>query len=330
MRRYRWLAGLTMMGLLLMYPQPAVEGAQAAMYLWYKNVAPSLFPFMALMPLITCADAMRAYEALLGGVMRGLFDLPGAAAPAFFTGMVAGSPAGAIAVRRVAARGGMNAGEARRLAGAVCGLSPAFLLSSVGAGMLGSIHYGRILAGAQLTAQILTAVLLRLLWKGKRFEERAERDDDPDVSARGPVQAILSVCGYMAFFGALARVARHLLGKTAGDAILCALDMPSGAKLISELPCPVETKVLVIAAMAGFGGVCVLAQNIGALGQASIGVPELLFARLLSAALTALSAFVFIHIPDLHALSAFRYGVLGMAALVIPILVMIKCRGVNN
>ena len=95
MKHARWITGLLIFALLLCRPEAAANGAREAMAQWYYAVAPSLFPFMALMPLLTCPEAARAYERLLGRAMRALFRLPGAAAPAMIAGMAAGSPAGA-------------------------------------------------------------------------------------------------------------------------------------------------------------------------------------------------------------------------------------------
>ena len=85
---------------LLVFPETVLTAAQQAMYSWYSSVAPALFPFMALLPLLTCRESARIYERLLGRLTRAVFRLPGAAAPAVVVGMTAGSPAGAIAALR--------------------------------------------------------------------------------------------------------------------------------------------------------------------------------------------------------------------------------------
>ena len=130
MKRFKWVAALVMAGCLLMMPEVALNAAREAMASWASSVAPALFPFMALMPLLTCDDAARAYEALLGRIVRPLFRLPGAAAPAVLTGMAAGSPAGAMAAVRVASASVLRRGQLERLVICIGGLSPAFLVSA--------------------------------------------------------------------------------------------------------------------------------------------------------------------------------------------------------
>ena len=81
MRRMKWLGGLALTALLLARPRAASLGALQAMAGWAASVAPAVFPFLALMPLLTCDEAARVYQALLGGLTARLLHLPGAAAP---------------------------------------------------------------------------------------------------------------------------------------------------------------------------------------------------------------------------------------------------------
>ena len=287
MRRFRWLAAFALAALLLARPKAAALGALAAMERWRATVAPAIFPFLALMPLLTGEDAARAYRALLGGAMGRLFRLPGAAAPAMVVGMVAGTPAGAIASRGVAARSGMNRGQLLRLAVCAMGFSPAFLISGVGAGMLGSAALGWRLALSQGIAQLTLAALLRGAWRGRTEPVRDVGPLREDGAIRGAALAALSIGGYMALFGALARAAGSLLGGRVGAALLCLLDVPSGAKLLADLPLPTETRLALISALCGFGGLCLMAQCQGALRGCGLGWAELIALRLLVAAISA-------------------------------------------
>lgn len=289
MRRNRWLGALILMALLLWEPRAAARGAAEAMAHWYRAVAPAVFPFLALMPLLTCAEAARAYERLLGRTMGTLFGLPGAAAPAMVIGMVAGSPAGAMAARRLAAESGMSRGQLHRVAVASAGFSPAFLVSGVGAGMLGSAALGWRLACAQAMTQLLLALLLRRAWRGQTQPVPADEAASArgEAPVRGAVLAALTICGYMALFGALAGVAGAKMGAGPANALLCLLDVPSGARVAAALPINMNTRLVLLAAMTGFGGACVIAQNLGALRGCGPDVVEYVGLRVLAAGIAA-------------------------------------------
>lgn len=287
MRRAKWLGGLLLTGLLLSAPQAAATGAARAAAYWYMSVAPAVFPFLALMPLLTCEDAALAYEKLLGRAMGRLFKLPGAAASAMVIGMVAGTPAGAIAARRVAARSGMDRGQLWRLAVAAMGFSPAFLIGGIGAGMLGSAAMGWRLACAQLMTQLTMALLLRRAWPGATEPVADGGTIGGDAPVRGAVLAALTICGYMALFGAITAAAGKYLGRKPSYLLLCLMDVPSGARLVSEWPMEARTRLVLLAAMVGFGGLCAIAQGLGALKDCGLNPVACLALRGLAALLNA-------------------------------------------
>ena len=151
----KWFLGMALTGLLLSQPQAAADAARAAMAQWVHTVAPSLFPFMALMPLMTCPEAKDLYDRMLGKVMRRAFGLPGSAASPMIVGMIAGSPAGCVAARSVARAQGYTRGQLERVTFACCGLSPAFFISAIGAGMLGDVAAGHVLLRSQVMGTYL-------------------------------------------------------------------------------------------------------------------------------------------------------------------------------
>ena len=287
MKKMKWAGGLLLMALLLSRPQAAAQAAARAMAHWYAAVAPSVFPFLALMPLLTCREAARVYERALGRAMGALFDLPGAAAPAMVIGMVAGTPAGAIAARSVAVQSGMNRGQLDRLALASMGFSPAFLVSGVGAGLLGSPEAGWRLAGAQLMTQLTLALLLRGAWRGRTSPVSAGGPVREESPVRGAALAALTICGYMALFAALAGAAGAWLGGGAAGALLCLLDVPSGARVLSEAALDAQTRLVLLAAICGFGGACVITQLLAALGDGGPGVAEAFGLRSIAGAINA-------------------------------------------
>ena len=291
MRRFRWLGALALMALLLSDTRAAMAGAARAMAQWATAVAPALFPFMALMPLLTCEAAARAYERLLGRPVRAALGLPGAAAAAMVAGMVAGAPAGALAARRIAARAGMTQGQLKRLAVAATGFSPAFLVGGVGEGLMHSPALGWKLVQAQLLTQLSTALLLRFAPE-TGADPVAPEAGAPSGDRGGPVRsAVLSVatiCGWMALFQSAAAVIAAHAGPEAAGALLCLLDAPSGARVIASLSPALEAaKPVLLAAVCGFGGACVAAQNLDALKGCGIRAGYYVRARLLAAAVNA-------------------------------------------
>lgn len=282
---------------ILLHPQASVSGARSAMLLWCTSVAPSLFPFLALLPVLTGAEARRAYQRLLGGAMRRLFDLPGSAAPAVVIGMIAGSPGGALAVRSTATGGELSSADAKRLALALTGLSPAYLVLGVGHGLLGSAALGWRLAAVQAFVQITLLTCLRGIPFIEEKISTAQLDRPGGMSAA--VENVLCICGYMVVFGATAAVLADLLGALPGTLLLLAADLPGGlARLFqTTLPC----RDLLGCAAIGFGGLCIGAQNLDALRSIGVTAREYFCTRGIAAALMGCIGAVALRISPLSA-----------------------------
>ena len=286
MKRVKFWGAIFILTGILLRPEAAVAGAQRAMRLWYSSVAPAMFPFLALLPVLTGPDACAAYDAILSRLMRPLFNLPGSAAPALVIGMISGSPGGALAVRRVAAEAGLHSSEARRVALALSGLSPAYLILGVGQGLYGSISLGVRLAIIQIIVQLSLLFLLRGV-KGSSENEiisfsQNERDRGP---IQGAVESVLSVCGYMVLFSSICCVAASFVGEAAGTALLLVSDLPSGLAGLANWETP--GKMLIQGAAIGFGGLCIAAQNLDALRPIGVSAGEYFTVRGIAAAIFA-------------------------------------------
>lgn len=241
---------------LVMYPEACAAAARGAMNTWATAVAPALFPFAAVMPFITCDEARYVYNRIFGRITGSLFGLPGAAASAIVAGMLSGSPAGALAVARVAEAEGLTKGQTARLAGIACGVSPVYLISVLGVSLNGSAIMGWRLAGAQLAAQVVAGIMLRKLNGGGEEVGACVNNMNTDRPVAAAVNAALRVCGYMVLFSVGIKLGEMALGQGLLR-VAAFIDLPSGAGYCND--------GVVLAAAAGFGGVCICAQNMAVL-----------------------------------------------------------------
>ena len=277
-----WIAATLLLGILIR-PEAAVAGAQRAMRVWCSSVAPSLFPFLALMPVLTGPEACAAYNSLFSGGMRRLFHLPGSAAPAVVTGMIAGSPGGALAVCRIARSGGLELRDARRIALAVSGVSPAYLILGVGFGLYGSMSLGLALAAIQLCIQLALLWLLRGILCDQADVPALPPDSARRDGMRAAVEGVLVICGYMVLFGSIGSIVASFAGRDVGLALLLGADLPSGLSELAARGFP--GKMLIQGVAIGFGGLCIAAQNLDALREIGVRPTEYLAVRGIAAGL---------------------------------------------
>ena len=313
-----WIASALLLGILIR-PESAVAGAQRAMRIWCTSVAPSLFPFLALMPVLTGPEACAAYNSLLSGAMRRLLHLPGAAAPAVVIGMIAGSPGGAIAACRVARSGGLRTSEARRIALAVCGVSPAYLILGVGFALYGSVSLGLVLAAIQFGIQIALLCLLRGILPDRPGDPQALPPNQVHSDGmRAAVEGVLVICGYMVLFGSIGSVVASFTGANVGLAVLLAADLPSG--LAEPAACSFPGKMLIQGVAIGFGGLCIAAQNLDVLRGVGVRPAEYLAVRGVAAGLFGCISGVILRAQETNFASAF-----GKTGLVYAFSLVIAC-----
>lgn len=283
MKRVKFWGAVLILAGILVRPESAVAGAQRAMRLWYSSVAPAMFPFLALLPVLTGPDACAAYDAVLSRLMRPLFNLPGAVAPALVIGMISGSPGGALAVRRVASEAGLRRSEARRVALALSGVSPAYLILGVGQGLYGSVSLGIRLALIQIAVQVGMLFLLRsILENDEEIVASLPQNEQERGPIQGAVESVLAVCGYMVLFSSVCSVVASFTGETIGTALLLVSDLPSGLAGLASWNIP--GRMLIQGAAIGFGGLCIAAQNLDALRPLGITPREYLSVRGIAAA----------------------------------------------
>jgi hypothetical protein len=283
MRRYYRFIGAAVFALgLLAFPARALFAAQAAIANWGLSVAPALFPFMVVLPFLTSREACHVYDKIFGRLSRFAFALPGTTASAIVTGLCAGSPAGAMAVARVARREGLSPGEAARMAGVACGVGPIYVVSGIGVALAGSALEGWRLASSQLAALFVTGLLFRGAWRGSKrlspIPDDAEFDERP--ISRGVI-SILKVGGYMTMFAVGIALLDAVFGEWFENASLL-LDLPTGAAYAASVGLPLYW----LAPAVGFGGFCIAAQNMGVLRGIGVTWPMYLAQKATAAALT--------------------------------------------
>ncbi len=266
----RLLTAVVLCAYLLLDSEGAILRAREAMAVWYMAVAPAMFPFLALLPVFTDEENRRAYEFFFGKILKRLFDLPEGSSSCAVIGMIAGTPAGAIAVRR-----GMNGvhftlKQAHTLLHLSTGVSPVFMISAVGQGMFSDAWTGVRIAISVWTAQwISAAVFARLPLSEKPVHAESAAKTESAGAIRDGVLSVLSVCGWMVafsvFLGALPRP------------VYAFFEVSTGAKVLSSLG-----NSHLAAGLCAFGGVCVIFQSLSACGLQEIRKPMFIALRLFS------------------------------------------------
>lgn len=195
---------------LLWWPQAVSGGIDRGMSICYTVIIPSLFPFLVLAGFVTRSGIDAVVGRRLERVTRCLFRLPGRCATGILIGMVGGYPAGGAAVGELLRNGVITRREGQRMMLFCVNAGPAFILSTVGAGLMGDVRAGILLLTAHLAVALIIGFAGRWLYKPEPAVASvppAETALPPSAALAGSVNAacrsMLYMCGFVILFAAL-------------------------------------------------------------------------------------------------------------------------------
>ncbi len=198
------LAACTAAGL-LWKTQEVAEGVRTGLSVCAGTVIPSLFPFMVLAGLIASTSAGERLSHTVSSVTKKLLGLPEALGAVLLMSFVGGFPVGAKMLAAMLEHRQIDSETASYSLCFCVNAGPSFVISAVGAAMLGSLSAGLILLGAQL----LSALIICGFVSRRRLEPVPPVKGTPSSSAafveavRGAASGMLGICAFITAFSAL-------------------------------------------------------------------------------------------------------------------------------
>ena len=264
---------------LLCRPQAASASVRSGLLLWYHSVVPTLLPFMLLTGLLL---RLRLLEPLLPFLQRCLapvFGCSGYGVFAILCGFTAGFPMGAKLTRTLLDQKKISHKEACHLIGFVNNPSPAFLLSYVAADQWQHPELGILLIGNVFGSALLYGILSYFRFRSVRTDPSrsgsvhatAIHESPQDCFAlidsciEDAVSATVRIGIYLIVFSMLVDAAASipLASTPVGLVLFAALELTNGIHLIAHSTLSFQVQLVLIPALAAFGGCSVIAQSIG-------------------------------------------------------------------
>ena len=205
------------------------------------KLIPSLFPFMVVSALLIKSGAGRTVFSMLSRPMRALFGIGADSSCALALGWLCGFPVGAKCACELYENGYISKEEYSALLCISGTPSPAFLIGSVGAGMLGSRGLGALLYAVSLASAVIVGVFLKI--KIKKYPSppvgvSSIRSDMPFFQAltrsvSESAVGMLNVCAFVVFFSAFlgaleCSLAFLNLSETVYSLVFCFFELTSG------------------------------------------------------------------------------------------------------
>lgn len=264
------LLGAGCIVLLLFYADGAVSAVQEGLALCGKTVIPALFPFMVASEILVGSGGAAAIGKLLSRPAGLLLGVPGAAACPVVLGALCGFPTGARTAAALYDTGALSAKQCTRLLTFINNPSSAYMISAVGASLLGSRRLGILLWGISLLCSLVTALVTRMLipdkTEGKPPAEQPVRigADVFTGAISAATQSMLAVCAYVLFFSAVlgalqAALSRFSLPPAFTALLYGAIEMSGGIARAAQVGNTMQAAML-CAALSCWSGLSVMCQ----------------------------------------------------------------------
>ena len=249
---------------LIYNPALCTLGAAKGLSLWYKQVLPALFPAMAAASFLISRKSIQA----------ALKHLPFPASAAFLSGLLCGSPMGALTCSGLYASKLLSQRSARWVVCFVQLPSPLFLSGFVASTLLALPAKMRFIfllcAYLPFLASFLLCTLLFLLKPAAKYSISLEKDIQKAASPEPSLNDICDTCllllvrigVLLMFFSILSEFLNSSAPQSTVQTILIGmLEMTTGISKISSLnTLSLRCKSAICLFLLGFGGICVHIQ----------------------------------------------------------------------
>lgn len=312
MKRIFYTAGtLLLLVFLLRFPEEALCASRDGLNLWLNTLLPTLLPFIILTGILIHTGMVEKLLKPLSPVWSHIFGISPSGAYALLLGLLCGYPMGAKITSDLYGCGRISKREAEYLLTFTNHASPVFIYTYLIHTCLNDRFHPWLIYGPLLLSSCLTMIFFRFFVYRNRtrtpdtfFSEKNKEPSAPgvtgtllDASIMNGFETITRLGGYILLFSILSAFVRHYwnAGEMTEYLFLGALELTTGLHQLARSGFSPVLRYLCSMPMAAFGGVCILAQTKSLLHK-ELSVLPYISAKCLNAAITAISALVFLKV----------------------------------
>ena len=272
---------------LFVFPDEFAEGIGSGLSICGKVLVPSLFPFLIAASLAGNGTLPPLIKKIFEPLSRFLFGLPADCLPAIILGQVGGYLSGAKSAQVLCLNGTITPNQAERMLLFCVNAGIGFSVNAIGNGLLNSREAGKILLFSLCVSSLMLGIISKVLTKSPSDDSKKQNPVTLPFSVAvvnsvsTAAQSMLTACGFVTVFSGICAVGEKLLqSQTMCLAVTCLLEATKGCiGLAGKVSLPV------IAAVCGFGGICVHMQIFSLTREIGINLPRFYFFRLLHSVL---------------------------------------------
>ena len=295
------IGALAVCAMLLALPNSAIDYMKKGLALCANSLIPSLFPFMIISEIIVSCRIGHVISKPLSPLLKKLFGIGDSGACAFIIGALCGFPIGARCAAATFDSGEMSQSELKRTLIICNNPSPAFVISTVGALILGNVRLGVVIYVCLVLSSLTVGFFARFFMKNpalmsfeKSYSPKALDSEAFTSAVKNSVGSMLSVCAFVLIFSTVIGCISELLRNFgAPEAAICIMsgffELSGGALSASHLGDTFRAAVA-SALFCGWSGLCVHFQIISAVGGRGASLKPYFLAKAAQGILCALTS----------------------------------------
>ncbi len=265
------------------------EGISNGLILCVSVVIPSLYTFIVFSTFIVNTNFFAMLKSTIPAAIPKIFKMNRSEFLAFFISLIGGYPSGAKLIYEMSESGEITKKRAAELLPFFISAGPAFIITGIGLSFYNSSIIGFILFTSHTLASLVLPIFM--LRRGERSQatqlKRKNATDRFVMAISSCSSAIITMTGFIIFFGAVLNTAFHSLNlSTIGYSFLSLFfEITTGCRFVSS-NLPVNTALLYLSAGLSFSSISILMQTKFLSGNLSVYLPKLLCVRLLHSAIS--------------------------------------------
>ena len=279
-------------------------------------VVPSLFPFILFSNILIYSGYFNLLSnTRISNLLQKIFGTSIYGSTAIIFGFLFGYPNGARYVNELYENKKISFKEAEYLLMFVNNSSPAFILSSIGIGMLDNIRIGILLLISHILASLMIGIILKKKYNLKNEKNITKYDISEEYSlsfdaiTKSITKTIYTMCmvlGFMTLFilsyNYILKILEYLVkpNRYISCFLLLISELTSGLNDLASLPINLKTLITLISLFLGFSSLSINFQIFSCVYKNKFRLKKLLMGKLLHGIFSALITYILIDVPVIY------------------------------
>lgn len=300
--------------ILLIFSKDNFSSVKDSVSIFISSIIPSLFPFIFFTEFILTTDILNSIQNSTGKLFAKIFGISKKASPAIITGFLCGFPMGAKTVANLYLKGDISKKEAIKLLFFINNCNPAFILSTIGIGILYNIKLGILLAISHYLASIIIGIFF---FRKSSLDIIHEKDlklntlnknnyiKDKNIfeiikkCIKNTFFTLSMILGFMILFNLLfSTISKFLHLLNVSENIISVVsgmfEVTCGISNVYNSSLSFDIKLLSISFLLGFSGLCIICQIYSTISEYNFSFKKLLISKFLHGILSMLITYIFI------------------------------------